>query len=311
MASPMWWVENGRKTAFEGDQPSWANGCGCPLMLPHVNITGSILTQALEKSSGHLPADLAMLFLSNLASILLPFVPWLFVRLGFRQDNSCVQTLKQIGCSADELKRAAAVTGIMVMMVVIIDASGISWPQSWNTDHTCTYHMMFCEPTQHARLVRHPGNAFSNVSFLFAGLVVLQAQFCHGSPLWVPDTAFGVALVALASASFLWHASSSPVAHYPDLAVMETVISYLEVRSFCAIFRHRRWLGELSESLACSLLFTGIAAYQIQVNVSRWLSHSFHQAFPTGRSRLAGKGGLPIEEISFFFAGYRLARASV
>jgi len=301
---PMTWANGSRDTLLEPGRRLADAGCGCPaLLLPGVTPLGTILPEVLE-SSLQLPqaAGLAVVGVTLGLTILLPAVPLLLARWGLAHSWELLPALNQLGCSAKMLARAAAAAFTVCLIVCIADGCGLSWPEWWNVDQTCTYHAMFCEPTQASRLVRHPGNAYSNAVYCFNAFVVLALQRGHDSPLRVPDLCFAQALLLHAAASFLWHASNAPKTHYVDLAAMDSVIIYLQIRFVCLLLRRRCRLAKSAEAALCTALFVAFIAYQVEMNMHRWQVGSMDHGFPTGRSRLAGEGGLPLSEVCVFIA---------
>uniref|UniRef100_A0A7S0FCB9 Uncharacterized protein n=1 Tax=Pyrodinium bahamense TaxID=73915 RepID=A0A7S0FCB9_9DINO len=262
----------------------------------------SVLPDALANATCPWAASVSLSLAAVVLTAALPLIPWLLARwMGWARSWAPRPTV-ELGCSGRLLAVAAAATASVALTISIADARGLAWPPSWDTDRTCTYHVMFCEPTQASHLVRHVGNAYSNVAYLFAGLTVLGSQRTHHSPLYIPDVCFGLALLALAVASFLWHASNAPKVHYVDLAVMETVISYLQLRYACLAIHRSFRLSVSTEAWLCTALFTAIVAYQTELSAHRWQAGSMENGFPTGRSRLAGEGGLPLFEVCLFIA---------
>jgi hypothetical protein len=104
------------------------------------------------------------------------------------------------------------------------------------------YDEMFCEPARAGeRLVARPGNTYSNVIYLFNGILVTSSALfgsTHilGPPMreynhfWASDLFFGVMMICLSGFSVLWHATNLPLAHYPDLWSMDSCIAYEIVR---------------------------------------------------------------------------------
>eukprot|EP00415_Alexandrium_ostenfeldii_P003314 UN3314 len=90
--------------------------------------------------------------------------------------------------------------------------------------------------------------------------------------------------------------------HYLDLAAMDSVIIYLQIRWACRVARQWCRLQPLVEALLCLALFVAVLAYQVELNVRRWRVGSMDHGFPTGRSRLLTEGGLPLHEVCLFIA---------
>ena len=83
-----------------------------------------------------------------------------------------------------------------------------------------------------------PGNTYSNVLYLFAGLCVLVSTLGPssagaGTAFWLPDAIYGAVVVCLAVCSTGWHATNRPFFHYPDLFFMECAILYHIIRVPC------------------------------------------------------------------------------
>jgi type IV secretory pathway TrbD component len=86
----------------------------------------------------------------------------------------------------------------------------LRWPTAWRCDTRECYLEMFCEPTREGCLVRRPGNCYSNVLYMFSGVVVLLSVWQRPSSMAVADGMFGVMLLVLALLSVIWHASNAP-----------------------------------------------------------------------------------------------------
>jgi len=296
---------NGSRDLLPGSGAFLADaGCGCPaLLLPGVLPQGSILGDVLQKEQLPLGVSLGLLGLASLLAFATPFMPSILSRwLGLAHSWEVWPLLAQMGCTRRSVAPAVASVLIVGLFIGIVDHHGLSWPAWWDVDQTCTYHAMFCEPTQASRLVRHPGNAYSNVVYLFNALMVLALQKEHRSPLRMPDACFGQALLLHAVASFLWHASNAPKVHYLDLAAMDSVIIYLQIRWACLIVKKWCKLSEFVEAMLCLALFVAVLAYQVELNLHRWQVGSMDRGFPTGRSCLLAEGGLPLYEVCLFIA---------
>jgi len=299
---PMWWANGSRDIVARPGSAVAHAGCGCPaLLLPGLTPDGTILLDVIDSAGMPRAASLSLLGLALGLTILLPLLPWLLARWrGLARSWTFAPVLVQMGCTVQLVAYAASLALTLAVTVCIVDSCGFSWPAWWNVDHTCTYHVMFCEPTQNSRLVRHPGNAYSNIVYAFNGFLVLLLQQTHTSPLRIPDACFASALIAHAVASFLWHASNAPKVHYVDLAAMDSVIIYLQIRCACVVMRRWCRLTASVEALLCAAMFVLAIAYQVELNMHRWQVGAMDSGFPTGRSRLAAEGGLPLVEVCLF-----------
>jgi len=152
--------------------------------------------------------------------------------------------------------------------------------------------------------VRHPCNAYSNVLYVTCGLVALslakkekdKAKENGASYIWIPDTMFGVGLFLLAFVSFMWHASNVAWIHYVDLATMETVIVYLQLRWGAIVAVKCTGITKNSAALGVTALFVALAAFQISLNHTRYVNKAFDGGFPTGRGRMATTSGVHFSE---------------
>ena len=172
---------------------------------------------------------------------------------------------------------------------------------SWNCDNTECYLEMFCEPTREGCLVRRPGNCYSNILYLFAGLVVLLStwQQWATNSFAVADTMFGVMLLILATLSVIWHASNAPKSQYIDLWSMDSCIAYLIVRitclgvlSVCAYLGASKATSAQVAPASCAVMFGALIAKEAH---KQWLSHKAEYldgGCPfSSRNRLLGRGG--------------------
>ncbi|CAK0814562.1 unnamed protein product [Prorocentrum cordatum] len=112
----------------------------------------------------------------------------------------------------------AAIFGGLIAADLLGGLAGVQemWPRSWNCDNARCYTEMFCEPTRPGRLLRRPGNACSNVTYVFSSFCVVCSTLqqpnsgATPNPFWLPDCAFGLMLLVLGSTSVVWHASNAP-----------------------------------------------------------------------------------------------------
>jgi hypothetical protein len=117
---------------------------------------------------------------------------------------------------------------------------------------TRTYEEMFAEPprvvlvtTVDSELVvkpalcSRPGNTYSNLSYVYAAILVLYSNLGGGDrgsdslPFFLADVTFGVMLLVLAALSVAWHASNYNVVQYYDLWAMDFCIGYSLIRLVC------------------------------------------------------------------------------
>ena len=99
----------------------------------------------------------------------------------------------------------------------------------------CVYHAMFCEPTRHASIVRHPSNFWSNLPYVYTSfylLILLYGERSSGSAraFQLLDALFAVVLFSLALASFTWHGSNCPIVHWVDIGLMNCTIVFFPFR---------------------------------------------------------------------------------
>lgn len=103
------------------------------------------------------------------------------------------------------------------------------------------YDEMFCEPARSGKLVARPGNTYSNFIYFFNGLLVTSSALFGSTPFlgpptpvynnfWAADLLFGLMMLCLSAFSVLWHATNLPLAHYPDLWSMDSCIAYQVLR---------------------------------------------------------------------------------
>jgi len=207
----------------------------------------SVFRAIYEKDSASTHCKLITLLITAVLMLALPLVPsilvnvfglrnWDSIHLNNEQPLSMTALLQAaLGLSAAEVWWSVRCTfgvfgGLMLLDLVDI----VKWPRSWHTEDERCYSSMFCEPSRAGRLIKHPGNSFSNAIYFFGSLCVMQSATRQGNLFWAADYCFGVMLLLLAGTSFVWHASNAPKSHYPDLWAMDSCICYLIIR-FVAI----------------------------------------------------------------------------
>ena len=177
---------------------------------------------------------------------------------------------------------------------------GHPWPALWRADNYVCYHDMFSEPARFGRVVRRPGNTFSNATYLFTALLVLSNTLQPGnntSIFWITDAMFGLLILMLSVVSFLWHATNAPWTQYPDLWSMDCSILYLIVRYFCMagimILKTYTSVSEETAKVwmsgACFVVYAVIIGAIGNLQWGLFQAGNMHGTCPlSGRARLAG-----------------------
>ena len=135
------------------------------------------------------------------------------------------------------------------------------------------------------------GQAYSNVVYLFGGLsilLMLQGDRHAASPSksYYADTLFGVNLVLLSGASFVWHGSNYPPSQYVDLVMMNANIFYFLVRS--AAGTALIWLPSLNQDVLCLFLYSVASLAFIYEQCENYRTGFFDAGFPiSGRARIS------------------------
>ena len=286
-----------------------------PLELPFGE---SIFPAIVAAGGGTLTsATLAVLF-TALALLALPWLPTALAALGdgnwdadhgvsFSADALHVLLREAAGLTDTQVSHATSLTlgafGLLIIADILSEfcPAVIRWPTSWNCDNRQCYREMFCEPTREGCLVRRAGNCYSNVLYLFTGLVVLRSAWQQRAInfMAVADAMFGVMLLILALLSVIWHASNAPKSQYIDLWSMDSCIAYLIVRIACLGMRSTCiYLGASEHtsmqvaSVSCAVLYGLLVANNAR---HQWASHK--AAYLDGgcpfssRHRLLGQGG--------------------
>jgi hypothetical protein len=161
---------------------------------------------------------------------------------------------------------------------------------------------MFCEPTRHAALVRHPANFWSNIPYLLNGLYLLcQARLdlvagSRARPFALADALFGVVAFAHALASFAWHGSGCAEVHFVDIGLMNCIILYMPLRLAALAAASLLRCSDSAVSLATAACFAAAATAALRGALQH--TPTFLQAFPTGRAR----GDLTVVEMASIIA---------
>lgn len=199
------------------------------------------------------PASVKALYVVSTASALigLTCLPSTGVRTGLLEgrwdDAHDVDSVRELLSHPDALGlprrtvttlATAVATAYAALAAADVALGTFSYPRSWRCDDpaACCYDEMFAEPTRPNRLVRRPGNAISNATYLFDSACVLASILVgRGSPnpFRIADAQFAVLLFALAASSTAWHGCNAPASHYVDLWSMDCCIAYLIVRYAC------------------------------------------------------------------------------
>lgn len=189
----------------------------------------------------------------------------------------------EVASTADGWRRRTTWAGCCLVatcvVLAICELLLWDWPFAGSSD-VCVYKQMFCEPTRHGRLVRHPINAYSNLPYLYVALwLLLGSSSTAARPM---DGCFAVALLVLSGVSFAWHATNVPAIQCWDLAAMQSVILFFPVRY--AAVALGRWLSRRQASAF------GLVGYALVVGAQVWRAAELSTGlldtgFPTGRSR--------------------------
>jgi len=298
---------------IEEDHPSTSKDAGeC---LPH----GQSLVPALfEASSLPIVVHVLQLALTTGLLLFLPFSVSVYAKF-WGLDNTW-DTQHKVNYSMAGLANSLVSVGIeswrecliitiaAFLILLIADIVGVKWPK--NLEVSGCYFEMFCEPCRESRLVRHLGNTYSNVFYLFGGLcvVVSASQGTDLTPFWLSDALFGVCLVTLSFASIGWHSCSYSKFQYVDLILMDACIFYLIVRlAFMIAFfsmQGHAWVGMVPWSCAA---FYVLVIYLIMLGRPSlkylWGIGPYDQKCPfSGRSQLSKKAITMTDGVLFLLA---------
>eukprot|EP01048_Picozoa_sp_COSAG05_P016753 COSAG05_NODE_2198_length_3410_cov_5.345213_3_plen_449_part_00 len=311
-------VDDGMADHASSDAPASAG--------PALPRLGSCLFPAIVAANGvSAPLSQLAVLMTFFSLLALPALPTFLAHLGIDSswdsahelENSWgfpvnIMGLLEHGCqlNAAQVQLAAALAGAVFGLLATADLlsgccpQAIRWPQGWNTNNTQCYAEMFCEPTRQS-LIRRPGNCYSNILYLFAGVIVLMSswQQREAYAFCVADAIFGVMLVMLAAMSVIWHASNCPASHYVDLWSMDSCIAYLIIRLACLgafVFLHTTLgMGASTSSTTAAVICTGLYLLLIFKKAKHQYA-GYQSGYLDGccpfscRNRLLGKGQLTV-----------------
>ncbi len=154
----------------------------------------------------------------------------------------------------------------------------------------CVYHQMFCEATRHAAAVRHPANFWSNVPYGVTALGILcLAAHERGArsrrPFQLLDALFGAVLLLHTCASLGWHASNCTNVHWVDIGLMNCTIAFFPLRSAAMALASLAKTTDRAASAPAAVAYLAVCAALVRSALAN--APLYHEAFPTGRARLA------------------------
>ena len=254
-------------------------------------------------------------------------VPLLLALLGARAPRFYARA-RRAALPAGVAKACAAATCAVVALASLKLVPGHQGLLDCGREGTgmCTYHSMFCEPSRRGAgvAVRHPVNTWSNLPYLYAGILSFGFA-CQQQPpqqegggasilgryARALDACFGCFVLALFACSFLWHATNCNAVHYFDLATMDCVILFFPLRYLflllARLLARPRAAGDgkdeaprlrLSAARAHALGAAALAgaalmlATRLRKAQAQFDAGDFDQGFPTGAARsVAAAGG--------------------
>ena len=172
---------------------TWASPCqsqldGCKCPEPYGGVDTSVLPPFVE--AGY--AGFALLWLPPLLVVI--------CRYSRKRPKSVFPPQLKLS-SGLRLWLAACVVFTAALALIANFAPADFWGECRH--EICVYHAMFCEPTRHASIVRHPSNFWSNLPYVYTSfylLILLYGERSSGSAraFQLLDALFAVVLFSLA-----------------------------------------------------------------------------------------------------------------
>ena len=150
------------------------------------------------------------------------------------------------------------VTSFITLIIIILNyfLSGIFW-EDWEIEPSIVQGC-FCEHNYLERFIRQPFNSWSNLAFLYAGILILYNTWRSNSKNEnyikrnkIIGFAFGILLCILFTGSFLFHASLTTFFGKTDMIGTYGIPLFLGMIGISRIFVYHNLLQEKTAAIVC------------------------------------------------------------
>lgn len=156
------------------------------------------------------------------------------------------------------LKIPVLITSFITLIIIILNyfLSGTFW-DGWEIEPSIVQGC-FCEHNYLERFIRQPFNTWSNVAFLFSGILIIYETFTHEHKTdnyinrnKIIGICFGILLCILFTGSFLFHASLTTFFGKTDMIGTYGIPLFLGMIGISRIFVYHNLLQEKTAAIVC------------------------------------------------------------